>query len=65
MNERESFQVDSYRLLEWVNLITTIHNQMAQVKPFDAGFNLCFLQQCIFNCYKDLEIQEKQSREPL
>ena len=56
----EKFEVDSHRMLDWINLLTTVHNQMVKKEEFSAGFNLCLLQQCMVDVLKDLERQEKR-----
>jgi hypothetical protein len=59
MSKEVISEIDSHRVLEWINLITSIHNQMIEGDSFSAGFNLCFLQQYLVEMHKDLERQER------
>lgn len=63
MRKDQRFSIDSHRLLEWINQITCIHNSAVKGEDFATGFNLCFLQQCMVECLKDLERREKEDRD--
>lgn len=56
---KQNFRVDSHTILEWINTITGIHNNFIEEKHFSAGFNICFLQQCMVEALRKLEMQEK------
>ena len=57
------FQVDSYRILEWANELTSIHNQIVKGEMFAAGSNLAFLLTRIYDVEKELSKWEKIERE--
>jgi len=59
--KKYNFEVDSHRILEWINLTTLVHNEMIKGESFCAGFNLCFLQQCMIEVMKELEKKEKNN----
>lgn len=42
-------------LLDWANDITIVHNKLAEGKDFEAGWLLCFVEQCMFDAIKKLE----------
>lgn len=58
--EKPKFRIDSRRLLDWINQIAMIHTSITKGKMFAAGFELCFLQKCMVECFQDLEGQEKE-----
>jgi hypothetical protein len=53
-------EVDYDRILDWVNLVTGVHNDMVKGNLFAAGFNLCFLQQSMIDILKILEKKERR-----
>lgn len=55
-------KLKSNYILDLVNDITLIHNSIQKGELFSAGFNLCFLQQCLLDVMRELEEREKNEQ---
>lgn len=52
--------LDGDKILDWINLITSTHNNILEGKMFSAGFNLACLQQCMIEVLRELEKRDKE-----
>jgi hypothetical protein len=52
--------LDTDKVIDWLNLVTSIHNNVIEGKMFSAGFNLACLQQCLVEVLRELEKRDKE-----